>query len=134
MFHFPIWDILPSRVVNTYTRCQPILSNAAGLDISAICLEGEELDLPPIVVDVEVSTGTVIIDSPTRVTNKCPCTITLTVGTGSPCVQQMNGPMCTTSIAQNQMVSETPTTLGEYPMTKGKSPRISSSIQPMMTH
>jgi len=48
MFDFPILDILPSRVVDTYTRCQPILLNAAGLDILAVCLEGEELDLLPI--------------------------------------------------------------------------------------
>ena len=56
-FDFPILDILPSRVIDTYTTCQPILSHAAGPDIYAICPEGEELDLLPIVglVDVEVT-------------------------------------------------------------------------------
>jgi len=94
-FHFPILDILPSRVIDTYTTCRPILSHAAGLDIYAICPEGEELDLLPIVglVDIEVTapstlcTGsTVIIDSPARVTNNCLCLVTLTVGT--PPIQQ----------------------------------------------
>ena len=73
------------------------MSHAAGPDISAICPEGEELDLLLIVglVDVEVTapstlcTGsTVIIDSPARVTDKYPCTVTLTVS--SPCVQQVS--------------------------------------------
>ena len=84
-FDFPILDILPSRVIDTYTTCQPILSHAAGPDISAICPEGEELDLLPI-VDVEVTTTTVIIDSPARVTDNCLCPVTLTVGT--PPIQQ----------------------------------------------
>ncbi len=36
-------------------------------------------------------------------------------------------------LAQQRMMSETPTTQGEYPMAKGESPRMSPITQPMMT-
>jgi len=36
-------------------------------------------------------------------------------------------------LAWKQMVSETPTTLGEYPTAKGESPRMSPTTRPMMT-